>query len=493
MTRAPATLGSPAGGSLRSHLTEWPLLVVLAAALALRVVAVWAYRPALLSPDGTSYLAVADRLQPAIQRPAGYSLFLRVIGAGGDLIMIPLVQHGLVLVLVILLYALLRRRSAPPWLAAVALLPLALDARQVAIEHMVLSEALFLALLLAAVLFLTLPRHVGVGAAAAAGLAIGLAGLVRSTGLPLVVLLLLFLLVTRARWVLHVALVAGVLLPVGAYAVWYHSEHGAYALSQYDGHFLYGRVAGFADCRGVDDLTEQESRLCETTGVDQRGNATYYVWGADSPGQQFKGVRGDAVLGSFARKVLLAHPGAWVRATVRDTLPYFVPGAPIEGTYLCDMSYRFPRSGVDADCFVYVAAQDMAGKPTPPEYAAGPGGFLQGYQDVMTTPPLVFGLLTLVVLGSSVVAVFRRRWRAQAEALLFGGIAVGLVVLASATTMYDVRYGFQMIAMLPVAAVLAVLALRRPGQRAVESVPVPDEPSAEGHDTAPIAALQGRR
>lgn len=470
MTRRLATLGSPTGEPIRSYLPEWPLLVLITGGLVLRGVAVIAYRPALLSPDGTSYLLIAERLEPGIHRPAGYSLFIRAIGAGSDLIVIPLVQHALVLVLVVLLYVLLRRRSAPAWLAATALLPLALDARQVAIEHMVLSEVLFLALLLAAGLFLTLPRRVGVAACAAAGLSLGLAGLVRSTGLPLLVILLLFLVVTRARWVMHLALIAGVLLPVGAYAVWYHSQHGAYALSQYDGHFLYGRVAGFADCRGVDGLTAEEARLCETTGADERGNATFYVWGADSPAQEFRGVRGDAVLGSFARKVLLAHPGAWVKATVRDTLPYFVPGAPIEGTYLCDMSYRFPPSGVDADCFVYVAGQDLFGEPTTPEYSAEPGKFLQGYQDIMTTPPVVLGLLTLVVIGSSVVAVFRRRWPGQAEALLFGSIAVGLVVLASATTMYDVRYGFQMVAMLPVAAVLAVTALRRPQSRAVSPV-----------------------
>jgi len=486
MTGRPALLGSPNGAPLRSFLTEWPLLVVLGAALTVRTIAVAAYRPALLSPDGTSYLVIADRLIPGIHRPAGYSLFLRGIGAGHDLIAAPLVQHAMVLALIVALYALLRRRAAAPWLAGLALVPLAIDARQVAIEHMILSEALFLTLVLAALLLLTLPRQVSPATCAAAGLALGLAGLVRSTGLPLLAVLVLFLVVARARWVLHLALVAGLVLPVGAYALWYHSEHGVVALSQYDGHFLYGRVAGFADCRGVDDLTPQEATLCETTDAGVRGNATYYVWAADSPAQDFRGVRGDAVLGSFARKVLLAHPGPWVRATVRDTLPYFVPGAPIEGTYLCDMSYRFPPSGVDADCFVYVANQDLSANSTTPEYAEGPGGFLQGYQKFLTTPPLVFGLLTLVVAACSVVALVRRRWRGQAEALLFGVIAVGLVVLASATTMYDVRYGFQLVAMLPVAAVLAVLALRtdRPA-------PAPDDPAEEPvEQTASLVAVR---
>jgi hypothetical protein len=91
-----------------------------------------------------------------------------------------------------------------------------------------------------------------------------------------------------------------------------------------------------------------------------------------------------------------------------------------------------------------------------------------------------------VVAACSVVALVRRRWRGQAEALLFGVIAVGLVVLASATTMYDVRYGFQLVAMLPVAAVLAVLALRtdRPA-------PAPDDPVEEPVDqTASLVAVR---
>ena len=43
--------------------------------------------------------------------------------------------------------------------------------------------------------------------------------------------------------------VAGVLVP---YVLWFHAQTGIYALTDYTGHFMYGRVAAFADCDRVD-------------------------------------------------------------------------------------------------------------------------------------------------------------------------------------------------------------------------------------------------
>lgn len=444
----------------RSFLLEWPLFVAVLLATLLRALAMVSYRPALLTPDGTSYLHYAHDLQPTPFRPQGYSIFLRLIGAEHGLVVVPLVQHLLLVAVLVPLYVLMRSRGAPRWLAGLGLVPLALDARQVSIEHTILTEALFLALVLAAVLLLMLPRRRTWLTHASAGLLLGLAAVVRTTGLPLLAVVLLFFLLTRVRWTLYVALLVGTAVPVVSYAVWYHDSFGSYALSQYDGHFLYGRVAPFADCRGVNDLTREERSLCETTDASARGDATFYVWSPQSPGARFQGVEGDDVLGSFARKVLLAHPQSWVRATTTDTLAHFVPGVDTANTYWCTLLYRFPPDDVNAECFVYVANQNMAGDLSTPHWWEPGGEFLKDYQSVMTTPRLVYGLLVLVVAGCSVAALVRRRWRGQAEALLFAGIATGLVVLASATTLYDIRYSFQLAAMLPVAAVLAITALR---------------------------------
>jgi hypothetical protein len=460
-------------------LLEWPLVVVVVAATALRMLAMVSYRPSLLTPDGTSYLYYGHQLQPTLFRPQGYSIFLRLIGAEGSLVVVPLLQHLLLIAALVPLYVLMRSRGAAPWLAGLGLVPLALDARQVSIEHTILTEALFLALVLGAVLLLMLPRERTWLTHASAGLLLGLASVVRTTGLPLLALVVVFFLITRVRWTLYIAVLIGVAVPVVSYAVWYHDTYDSYALSQYDGHFLYGRVAPFADCRGVDGLTAQERSLCETTNASTRGDATFYVWDATSPGARFQGVEGDAVLGSFARKIILAHPLSWVQATTTDTLAHFVPGVTSANGFMCDIRYRFPPDGVTAECFVYVANQTMAGDPSTPRYWEPGGEFLQDYQSIMTTPRLVYGLLVLVVAGCSVAALVRRRWRGQAEALLVTGIATGLVVIASATTLYDIRYSFQLAALLPVGAVLAITALRT-GSRSVNA---PD-----GADDAPRTA-----
>jgi hypothetical protein len=54
-------------------------LCVLAVGAALRVVTLLAYRPALLYPDSLWYLLNAAEFQPALLRPMGYSMFLRLL------------------------------------------------------------------------------------------------------------------------------------------------------------------------------------------------------------------------------------------------------------------------------------------------------------------------------------------------------------------------------------------------------------------------------
>jgi hypothetical protein len=133
---------------------------------------------------------------------------------------VPIVQHLLLLAAMVPLYVLMRDRGAAPWLAGLALLPLALDARQISIEHAVLTEALFLALVLAAVLLLVLPRRTGWLTYGSAGLLLGMASVVRSTGLPLLAVIVVFFLISRVRWTGYVALLIGVAIPVVPYAAW---------------------------------------------------------------------------------------------------------------------------------------------------------------------------------------------------------------------------------------------------------------------------------
>ena len=125
---------------LRRH---WLAAALLAAGLALRVLAQFAYRPALFYIDTTRYLYNDAQGMD----PVGYKGPLRVILAITNFNTIAAVQHLLGLAMAVVLYVLLLRRGAPRWLAALAMAPLLLDAYQIQIEQTVMPDTWFEALI----------------------------------------------------------------------------------------------------------------------------------------------------------------------------------------------------------------------------------------------------------------------------------------------------------------------------------------------------------
>src|SRR5581483_7933214 len=102
-----------------------------------------------------SYLLPLPNLDPSGQDPIGYDMYLlgpllRV----GNISLVVAVQHLLGLGLATLGYALLVRTGARPWVAALAVAPVLLDAYQVQIEHNVMADPFFLALVVGALVAL---------------------------------------------------------------------------------------------------------------------------------------------------------------------------------------------------------------------------------------------------------------------------------------------------------------------------------------------------
>jgi hypothetical protein len=81
-----------------------------------------------MSPDSVAYLHNAQNTSLSRIRPSGYSAVLWPFTA-------IVLQHLLALGLVAAGYALLTSRGLNRWLAAVAVLPLSIDIREVTIEH----------------------------------------------------------------------------------------------------------------------------------------------------------------------------------------------------------------------------------------------------------------------------------------------------------------------------------------------------------------------
>ena len=129
-------------------------------AVALRVITQIAYRPALLFIDSYRYLDLLDTLDPTKSQTLGYDLLvLWPLLKVGNLFLVVLVQHALGLAMGVGIYVLCLRYGVSRWLAAAAAAPILLDAYQLQIEQNIMSETIFEALLVGAMLALLWHRR----------------------------------------------------------------------------------------------------------------------------------------------------------------------------------------------------------------------------------------------------------------------------------------------------------------------------------------------
>jgi len=83
---------------------------------------------------------------------------------------------------------------------------------------------------------------------AVAGLLMAYVTVLRGNGLPLVVIVALFLLIRKVGWRSLAAAAAAFAIPVLGYILVFHSEYGQFNLTSSDGIFLWSRTTSFANC-----------------------------------------------------------------------------------------------------------------------------------------------------------------------------------------------------------------------------------------------------
>jgi hypothetical protein len=243
-------------------------VILLAAGLALRIAAQIAYQPALIYVDTLKYLYGAS---PGAD-PLGYTLVLRAILVFGSLSLVALAQHVLGLAVAVALYAVLLRRGANRWLAAVAVAPVLLDAYQVQIEQNIMPDVWFEALIVVGLGLLLWRPVVTVRLAAAAGVILAISATVHQVGEVLIVPAVFYLLVAagsmRRAVTTSVALVVAFALPIILYcsASYVHTGHFRLARSQ----ATVGRVVGAADCATL-TLPPAVRPLCPTPAEQAKG------------------------------------------------------------------------------------------------------------------------------------------------------------------------------------------------------------------------------
>jgi len=318
---------------------NWQFGVVVAAAIAVRIVVVLGYPPILWFSDSYNYLYDAVTHIPDQVRPNGYPFLLDLLLPLHSDYAIGLLQAAMGVVIGVAIYALLRRRGLPWWGATLPALPVLFDAYELHLEHMVTADPLFIFLVTVAVIVLCWSDRPSILAMAVAGLLIGYATLVRSVGEPLLVVALVGMLARRVGWRRLVTLAVAGIVPIGLYMVWFHQSTGKYALSESSA-FLYSRVSTFAQCSKMTNLPATLAYLCDPTKLKYRPVAGEYVW-ADNELYPYRHVNTPLYLafgsdtsirftpvvsaqtGEFAKLAIEDQPTAYLRVVIDDTLHTF--------------------------------------------------------------------------------------------------------------------------------------------------------------------------
>ena len=311
----------------------------------LRVDAELGYRWQSWFNDSFSYVSSAVSLTPETSRPSGYPVYLWLLSPFHSYFLVTASQHLMGLLVAVMIYALARRRfAAPAWVAVLATLPVLYDGFEIQLEHLIMTDTLFLFLAFAALTVLLWNPRPSWRACLAAGLLLGLSTTVRSTGLALIPVFALYLLIRflpgvatggarGRRWRGWRALIAGLVacgiafaVPIVGYEAWYKSAHGQFTMTESTGVFLYSRVMTFAECSRM-TLPVDLLSLCTSVPPAQRPIAQAYIWDSASPLNRFPAPKFSPTVNKlaeeFAIKAVEAQPLDYARAVWDDTVRSF--------------------------------------------------------------------------------------------------------------------------------------------------------------------------
>jgi hypothetical protein len=424
--------------ALRGHA---PLLAVLGLALALRVAAEVAFRPALFfGGDSSQYLKLALTGSPvgiAYERPSGYPLLIHAVFVlGRHMTVLTALQHAAGLGTGLLTYALARRMGWRRGWATAATALVVLDAYALALEQHVLAEAFFTPLLVGALLLaLGRPRARSL---AASGLLLGAAVTLRTEAIFALPGFLVFVAWRRPGWRPAAAALVACLVPLAVYASWHRAETGRLALTSAGGWYLYGRIGEIGGC-GDADIPAAGRVLCRRVPRDDREGAAYHLWApggtahrafgslTGSPARQR---RINRILRDYALAIIRDRPERYAGMVAADVLRYFEPGVASRSVSDSAISFSAPATAMGLD-----PAVARGWFPDVRSSVAPPAGFVRHYARWVHTPRWLLGLLVLA--GVLEVTLPRPRRR---EAFLLVGVPLAILVGATATSDFILRY-----------------------------------------------------
>jgi hypothetical protein len=476
---------------------------VLIPALLLRVDAELGYRWQSWFNDSFTYVRSAVTLTPETTRPSGYPVYLWLLSPAHSYLVVTASQHLMGLLVAVMIYALARHRfGVPAWIAVLATLPVLYDGFEIQLEHLVMSDTLFLFLTMGAVTILLWSPRPSWRACLAASLVLGISATVRPTGIALIAVFAVYVLIVN--WHSWRRLVAGVVacglafaVPVLGYEAWYKSAHGEFAMTDSTGVFLYSRVMTFADCSRM-SLPTDLLPLCTSVPPDQRPIAQAYIWTPASPLLRYSQPEFSPTVNKlaeqFAVAAIEAQPVDYARAVWDDTVRSFTWNRSVFPDGQTYDAYRFSSQPLEVPSGSYHGYQSVEAyyaRGNPQTVVVGPfADIIQGYQRYVWLPGALYGVILLVgLLG--IVRGWRRARRAAPGGWPPGAIlpwlcSLALVVAPAATAEFDYRYVTTAVPFACLAAAMAFgsagLARRGPGRS-------PDGRLADtGHDQRNLTA-----
>jgi hypothetical protein len=462
-----AAAAGSATRALRVVRQHWLVAALLTAGLVLRLLAQFAYRPALFYIDSVKYLYNADG-----NDPEGYKLPLRAILLVANFNTVIAIQHLLGLAMAVLLYALLLRRSAPRWLAALAVAPILLDGYQLQNEQTIMPGTWFEALIVVGLAILLWKPALSWRRVVAGGIVLGTSATVAQVGEALIPAAAIFVLAAAGGgWRRAVgkaaALCLACLLPILAYCAGSLVLTGDFFLSHQGVTSLYGRTAAAVDCATI-KLPADERGLCPTKAEQARGN-DWLEFGAYAPVQGYyrtlPRAEVDALVTNFGHRVLAQQPLRVLGAYGRDVLKLYAvdrvtaPGDPPISRWQFQTTFPYFSSHATPAIVDAAVGRFGGGKPAVWRPVAA---FLRAYQlDGGYTPGPVLVLCTLTGLVGSVLVLRRRAGPTRQLALaclLFFASAVSLL-LVSDLFVFSWRYQLPALVTLVPAGALGISAI----------------------------------
>jgi len=449
--------------------------LALAGALALRVLAMLAFRPIMwFGGDSASYLATGLRLIPDPSRVGGYALLLWVLRPLHSLALVAAVQHLMGIAIGVLIYLLARRHGLPAWVATLAAIPVFFDAYELQLEADSVPDIPFgLLVVIALYLLLRSPGERRPARVVPAAFLLGVSAILWPVGLALLAILLAVLLVALAvplsgRRAGLLAVAAAILagaVPVAGYAAWFDLHEHQFSLTRSDGVYLWSRTMSFANCAVIRPPADERT-LCPPSGP--RIAASLYIWSGASPLLRMPGgrfsARTNALALDFALRAIAAQPGGYVTAVGHDFALSFAWNRPVHPdagivdryqfsdatTAWVPATMRTPGGGtVASDQAAYDAGPLHGVNGSAPTRAVQPfASWLVSYQRYAYLPGTLLGA---ILLGGLAAMIARRR--------ALGGLpwafAMEILLVPPMVADFDLRY---LVPAVPAACLAAALA-----------------------------------